>query len=388
MGVLSDVLGGISGAATGFMVGGPVGALVGGGIGLLGAHEQGEAAEDAAKASREAATQSMQAQLEAARLQDAYAREAFNRSQAGLWPTQVGSNRAQSQLSALMGLGYLPTNAPFDVERAYIQQQIRDLEATSAPVPTPQAMQPGSGSNLSNLAASVPGLFGLAGGGLAGRLFDRASPVSAPALTPQAPSQAMSPQTQSQLAFLRERLAAIPNEPMQQMTPAQARETALGNFYKDPGYEFRLAEGQKAIDRVNAARGRLGGAGIKDLMRFNQGLASDEYGRYVGNLQSMAGFAPVAAQAQGAGAMQYGGQLGAIAQGIGDARTSAYQQIGATNASQSIAQGNQLAGFTNNLLNADWSGIGSKLGGYFGGSGAQPGGMYGLDLGAAGARIA
>jgi hypothetical protein len=174
--------------------------------------------------------------------------------------------------------------------------------------------------------------------------------------------------TQSQLKMLMDRYNAIPNEPMKNLTPEQARAEAMRGFYKDPGYEFRLAEGQKAIDRINAARGRLGGAGVKDLIRFNQGTASDEYGRYVGNLQSLAGLAPVAAQAQSANAMNFGGQLGTIAQGIGDARTSAYQQIGAANSMQSIAKGNQLAGFTNSLLNMDWSGFKNPFGGGGGGT--------------------
>jgi hypothetical protein len=47
----------------------------------------------------------------------------------------------------------------------------------------------------------------------------------------------------------------------------------------DPGYEFRLKEGQKAIERSAAARGGLltGGTG-KALERYGQDYASNEYG--------------------------------------------------------------------------------------------------------------
>jgi hypothetical protein len=46
----------------------------------------------------------------------------------------------------------------------------------------------------------------------------------------------------------------------------------------DPGYQFRLDEGQKAIERSAAARGGLTTGGtIKATERYAQGLASDEY---------------------------------------------------------------------------------------------------------------
>ena len=46
----------------------------------------------------------------------------------------------------------------------------------------------------------------------------------------------------------------------------------------DPGYAFRLKEGQAAIERSAAARGGvMGGAALKDLTTFAQGTASQEY---------------------------------------------------------------------------------------------------------------
>jgi hypothetical protein len=47
-----------------------------------------------------------------------------------------------------------------------------------------------------------------------------------------------------------------------------------------PAVQFRLSEGQKAIERSAAARGGLnGGAALKSLTRYSQGVASDEYGK-------------------------------------------------------------------------------------------------------------
>lgn len=80
-----------------------------------------------------------------------------------------------------------------------------------------------------------------------------------------------------------------------------ARDFSMADFQADPGYAFRLSEGQKALERSAAARGGLlsGGTG-KALQRFGQDLGSQEYtnafNRYQTNranllqpLQSLAG---------------------------------------------------------------------------------------------------
>lgn len=51
------------------------------------------------------------------------------------------------------------------------------------------------------------------------------------------------------------------------------------NVTEDPGYQFRMQEGQKALERSAAARGTLlTGGMLKDLGQYSQGLASQEYG--------------------------------------------------------------------------------------------------------------
>jgi len=48
----------------------------------------------------------------------------------------------------------------------------------------------------------------------------------------------------------------------------------------DPGYQFRVSEGLKGVERSSAARtGTLSGAATKEMARFGQGLASDEFAR-------------------------------------------------------------------------------------------------------------
>jgi hypothetical protein len=52
-----------------------------------------------------------------------------------------------------------------------------------------------------------------------------------------------------------------------------------GDYQADPGYAFRLAEGQKALDRQAAARGGLiSGGALKAATRFGQEMGSQEYG--------------------------------------------------------------------------------------------------------------
>jgi len=49
-------------------------------------------------------------------------------------------------------------------------------------------------------------------------------------------------------------------------------------MYQDPGYAFRLSEGQKALDRSAAARGGLiSGGALKAASRYGQDMASQEY---------------------------------------------------------------------------------------------------------------
>ena len=59
---------------------------------------------------------------------------------------------------------------------------------------------------------------------------------------------------------------------------APAAFTGKVDLTQDPGYAFRLSEGQKALDRSAAARGGLiSGGALKAAQRFGQDLGSQEY---------------------------------------------------------------------------------------------------------------
>jgi type II secretory pathway pseudopilin PulG len=54
-------------------------------------------------------------------------------------------------------------------------------------------------------------------------------------------------------------------------------QNVLANLVNDPGYQFRMQQGQQAIEGGAAARGNLlSGAHLKDLTEYSQGMASQE----------------------------------------------------------------------------------------------------------------
>lgn len=54
-------------------------------------------------------------------------------------------------------------------------------------------------------------------------------------------------------------------------------QNVLANLVNDPGYQFRLQQGQETLENSAAARGNLlSGATLKDLTGYAQGMASQE----------------------------------------------------------------------------------------------------------------
>jgi hypothetical protein len=130
-----------------------------------------------------------------------------------------------------------------------------------------------------------------------------------------------------------------------------ARPFTMADYEADPGYQFRLAEGQKAIDKGAASRGEFfqGGTG-KALTEYGQNLASEEYGRareryrqdqsdVWNRFSGLSGTGQQAAQQVGQwgqttagrvgqGYLTAGGQMANAYQRAGAARASAYEGIG------------------------------------------------------------
>jgi hypothetical protein len=65
-----------------------------------------------------------------------------------------------------------------------------------------------------------------------------------------------------------------------------ARDFSLKDFTADPGYNFRLQQGQQALERSASATGSLfNGGTLKDLTQYNQDFASNEFGNAYSRFQ-------------------------------------------------------------------------------------------------------
>jgi hypothetical protein len=140
------------------------------------------------------------------------------------------------------------------------------------------------------------------------------------------------------------------------------KDFSAADFQKDPGYEFRLAEGQKALDRSAAAKGNLfSGGTLKANDRYNQGFASNEYGnafnRFNTNkmnrynmLSNMAGMGQVSAGQTAQLGANTATQVGNNQMYAGNARASGYANWG-----NSI--NNALGGAQNSLISMAGMGI-------------------------------
>jgi hypothetical protein len=127
----------------------------------------------------------------------------------------------------------------------------------------------------------------------------------------------------------------------------------MDQFQQDPGYAFRIKEGQKRLDRSAAARGGLiSGGALKAATEYGQEMGSQEYmnafNRYqteraarLQPLQSLTGMSQTTANTLGTAGQNYAGSSANIAgnmaanvgeayQGAANARASGY--VGGANA--------------------------------------------------------
>lgn len=125
----------------------------------------------------------------------------------------------------------------------------------------------------------------------------------------------------------------------------------------DPGYQFRMAEGQKALERSASARGLLNsGAALKSLTNYSQGMASNEFqnawsrnqadnsNRY-NRLANISGLGQTQSQGLGSLAAQNAGQMGQYANSMG----GLYGAVGNAGAAQSVGLGNAINSGANTL---------------------------------------
>lgn len=151
-----------------------------------------------------------------------------------------------------------------------------------------------------------------------------------------------------------------------------------GELETSPGYQFRLSEGQKAIERARSARGGLGsGAFAKDMSDYTQGTASNEYQNFLANYyQSLQPYQNIASMGQASAAQQ-----AAAAMSTGQGLANSYTNAGNAQAAGYINQANALTGglqsginnylaakYYNNMntpTTVDYSGLGGGVSGRY-----------------------
>lgn len=171
------------------------------------------------------------------------------------------------------------------------------------------------------------------------------------------------------------------------------------DFQADPGYQFRMAEGQRGLERSAAARGGLlSGGALRALERYRQGVASDEYGnalqrfnndqtqqyarwgdaynrfygdqdRAINRLSALAGVGQNATNTGNQMAANYGTQAG-----------NNMMQAANAQAAGTIGRAQAYGNALNSISNMAFGAAGMMAGGGFGGvGGGGAGTMYGLN---------
>lgn len=128
----------------------------------------------------------------------------------------------------------------------------------------------------------------------------------------------------------------------------------------DPGYAFRLSEGQKALDRSAAARGGLiSGGALKAAQRYGQDYGSQEYSNAYNRVAGLASLGPSAAGVQNNLGQNYANQSNQLGMINAANQGNLALQRGNIAASQYGNYGSAL----NTALNTDWNKLGQRFGG-------------------------
>lgn len=101
---------------------------------------------------------------------------------------------------------------------------------------------------------------------------------------------------------------------------------ATGPTYEQsPGYQFRMDEGLKAVNRSASAKGLMAsGANQKALTRYGQGVASDDYNTWYNRKAGQAGIGQTATNTGIAAGGAASSNIGNALIGQGNARASGY----------------------------------------------------------------
>lgn len=351
--------------------------------GVIGGIMGSDSASDAAKAQEKAANQAADAQLEAARMSTDEIRRQFDLSRQDQLPWLNTGSAALNRLATLMGVVPQSTSAaPTMLTEAQIREELAPQFSGS------QGAFQGGGSNmpplgpgesygvdprtgqLSIVSWTNPGGHGE--GNIENRAIYRAIDQSGMpgsgggnSAFEDAVQKRLAQQQQEQQQWQAQQAAQGNASRKDPLFGSLMNRFSMKDYVEDPGYKFRLGQGEQAINRAAAAAGRYdSGRALKDLTEFNSGLASQEYGnaysRFVNDqsnqfnrLAGLAGVGQTAANslselgsgaANNIGNLNMAGGNAAAAGAINAGNAAASGKIGSAN-----AWSNALGGATNAL---------------------------------------
>lgn len=117
---------------------------------------------------------------------------------------------------------------------------------------------------------------------------------------------------------------------------------ALDAFRRSPDYQFAMQEGIRGLGFSNAAQGLLRSSEhLRSATRFAEGLATQNFGNYVGNLRGIAGMGLDATKS-----------INSVGLGFGQMGSSTMGAIGNAQAAGTMGSANALAGGINSVTNA------------------------------------
>lgn len=118
-----------------------------------------------------------------------------------------------------------------------------------------------------------------------------------------------------------------------------AAENAFNQFRNSTGYDFRVKQGMNAVNSGYAGAGTIkSGAAIKGANDYGQGMATQEFGNYLGALGNQ--------QALG---MQAGSAIAGVSQNAANSMSQIYQQNGANQANAALLKAQNTGQALNSL---------------------------------------
>lgn len=251
----------------------------------------------------------------------------YNEQRADAQPWYQAGTSAVNQLSSLMGLS--PSTSASS-RQSLMDQYAPQFTSTSTTQSSSPAMNQAQANAYYTKHQQAPPGYQLSNTLAGGKVGTAVKPLSS------GPQSTSTTDTAGLNSYIDNLLAQQGSE--SQSNPlfgSLAKSFSMDDYQQDPGYQFRMDEGNKALERSLNAQGKTySPEAIKALQSYGQGLASEEYGNAYnrfntdqGNLfnrlSTLSGFGQ-AAQGQNAQAgANYANAGSDLYTGMGNAITSA-----------------------------------------------------------------